>query len=188
MVEAILNLLDWTCHRAGKPYGLVKNRIWRGAKFPQSVRVIEGNERQKRRKAMVSARYKRLLQTDLHQERRTIQATRNAPGKKSARRGRFFPIGLTLGNRRIATASERESLYAMITEISGPATPAGSSERTATCSTNAASRSRPVVVEHRRRPQPRIARAAAMKDETVTLNRDHRRLRAGSISLSRRSR
>jgi len=42
---------------------------------------------------------------------------------KTARRhlrGRFFPIRLALGNRRIATASECESLYATIAKITGP--------------------------------------------------------------------
>jgi len=53
MEEPTLGSLDWTCHEAGNLSSRQVLRMANEGKFPQAVRVTEGNERQKGRIAFV---------------------------------------------------------------------------------------------------------------------------------------
>lgn len=53
MEEPTLGSLDWTCHEAGKLSPRQILRMAEEGKFPQPVRVTEGNERQRGRIAFV---------------------------------------------------------------------------------------------------------------------------------------
>ena len=81
--EPTLGSLDWTCHEAG---GLSPRQLIRMAqkqKFPEPVRVTEGNERQKGRIAFVRSEVRAWVAERIA-ERDSARSDRVAGGRVSA--------------------------------------------------------------------------------------------------------
>jgi predicted DNA-binding transcriptional regulator AlpA len=79
MEEPTLGSLDWTCHEAGNLSPRQVLRMANEGKFPQPVRVTEGNERQKGRIAFVRSEVRTWV-ADRIAERDNARSDRAAGG------------------------------------------------------------------------------------------------------------